>query len=335
MSYTIDIYRGELEPIGSYWRYLLFVSFFTHLVSGPIVRAKEWIYQFDRKRKLRWKVFLQGVYLVVMGVFLKRVVADNLAAYVDQYWRRGAAPQMPAAVPWVLALMFYCQIFADFFGYTNIAMGTAYMLGFKLPANFNSPYIATSFREFWTRWHMTLSRWIRDYLYIPLGGNRGSKLRRLWNLMTTFVLAGLWHGAATTFILWGALHGAALAVERFLGFHKDETLRSRPLRFLWFLVVQGVVLVGWVFFRAEDATQACEFLRNMVNSHLGFGFLGQIAPVYVFLLPVLVMHLRTFFVERGWMRAPGVAEKGALCALMLYCVFTLYGKNCAFIYFQF
>lgn len=170
MSYTIDLYRGRIQPAPSYGRFLLFVCFFTHLISGPIVRASELMYQFNRKRKMRMGVVLQGLYLMVFGYFLKMVVADNLAGYINRYWSRGASDNMPAVVPLSLAVLFSCQIFADIYGYTNIARGTAYLLGFRLPVNFNSPYIAGSFREFWTRWHISLSRWIRDYLYIPLGG---------------------------------------------------------------------------------------------------------------------------------------------------------------------
>ncbi len=334
MSYTIDIYRGQLKPVPSYPRFLLFVSFFTHLISGPIVRAKELLYQFDRKRRLRTGVCLQGLYLMVLGFFLKMVVADNLAAYVNRYWTRGGAAEMPAVVPWTLAFLFSCQIFADFFGYTNIALGAAYLLGFKLPANFQSPYIAGSFREFWTRWHITLSRWIRDYLYIPLGGNRGRGLKPYATLLVTMLLAGLWHGAAFTFLIWGGLHGLALAVERALGLNRTQ---DKPLavRAGWFVAVQLVVLAAWVFFRAQDAAQGFRFLANMAGNPFGFRYLAPIAPAFLFASPVLLMHGRAFLSERGWLKAPGKGEKALICAAMLYCILTFYGKNNAFIYFQF
>jgi alginate O-acetyltransferase complex protein AlgI len=335
MSYTIDIFRDQLKPVQSYWRFLLFVSFFTHLISGPIVRASELLYQFDRKRQIRLRVCLQGCYLMVLGFFLKMVVADNLAAFVNRYWERGAAVDMPAPVPLVLAFLFSCQIFADFFGYTNIALGTAYLLGFKLPTNFNNPYIAGSFREFWTRWHITLSRWIRDYLYIPLGGNQGSSGRVFYTLMTTMLLAGLWHGAAPTFILWGGIHGLALALERFLGFHRMDSSRPFLLRMGWFLVVQATVLIAWIFFRSRNLEQGYHFLKNIVTVGGGWEYVLQIAPAFWFVLPIVLMHLRGFLAERQWMEAPGVKEKGILCGLMLYALFTLYGKNNAFIYFQF
>jgi len=335
MSYTIDIYRRQLKPAPSYWRFLLFVGFFTHLISGPIVRASELLYQFDRKRKIRARVCLQGCYLMILGFFLKMVVADNLAAYVNRYWDRGGAVDMPAPVPLALALLFSCQIFADFFGYTNIALGAAYLLGFKLPTNFNNPYIAGSFREFWTRWHITLSRWIRDYLYIPLGGNQGSPARAFYTLMTTMLLAGLWHGAAPTFILWGGIHGLALGLERLLGFHRTGPAQPLILRIAWFLVVQTTVLMAWIFFRSKSLEQGYCFIKNILTVGGGWEYLLQIAPAFLFVLPVFLMHLRGFLVERQWVGAPGIREKGILCGLMLYAILTIYGKNNAFIYFQF
>jgi D-alanyl-lipoteichoic acid acyltransferase DltB (MBOAT superfamily) len=335
MSYTIDVYRGRLKPVNSYWRFLLFVSFFTHLISGPIVRASELLYQFDRKRRIRLSVFLHGIYLMVLGFFLKMVVADNLAAYVNKYWDRGAADQMPASVPLALAFLFSCQIFADFFGYTNIAMGGAYLLGFKLPVNFDHPYLAASFREFWARWHITLSRWFRDYVYIPLGGNRGSREKVYGALLLTMLLAGLWHGAAYTFLIWGALHGVALILERVLGFHISDGARHRFLGFLWFLVVQATVMVAWIFFRAENAGQGFIFLKNMTGGNFAWKYLLQIYPAFLFASPVLFLHLRAFLVEKAWMGKAGIGEKTALCSLMLYGIITLYGKNNAFLYFQF
>lgn len=334
MSYTIDIYRGKLKPVDSYWKFLLFVSFFTHLVSGPIVRANELLYQFDRKRRIRASVWFQGFYLMILGFFFKMVVADNIAPYVDPNWAYGAT--FPSAsLPIALAGLFSCQIFADFFGYTNIAIGAAYWLGFKLPRNFNSPYIAGSFREFWSRWHITLSRWIRDYLYIPLGGDRGTRLRVFGTLMTTMVLAGLWHGAAFTFVIWGGIHGAALMVERGLGLEKDNPEQSGIIRILWFLVVQVVILIGWIFFRSANLLQALGFLRNIFQSGFNLRIVEPLAIGFLYALPVLLLHLGTFLGDRGWLRPFSAKEKAILCGLMLYGILTLYGKNNAFIYYQF
>jgi alginate O-acetyltransferase complex protein AlgI len=335
MSYTIDIYRGKIKPEKSYGRFLLFVCFFTHLVSGPIVRAKELLYQFDRKRKIRLKVWAEGFYLIISGLFFKMVVADNLGDYVNKFWKYGAADQMAAAVPLSLAILFSCQIFADFLGYSQIAMGTAYLLGFKLPLNFNNPYIASSFREFWTRWHITLSTWMRDYLYIPLGGNKGSQLKVFSALMITMLLAGLWHGAALTFVCWGLLHGTALVFERILRSNHFFESKSVVRKMGWFLIVQGTVLTGWIFFRSDTLGQAFRIFNNFFNGGFDPGNALAILPAFWFVLPVLVLHGRAFLVERGWVLAPSNMEKGLVCALMFYGVLTLYGKTNAFLYFQF
>jgi len=336
MSYTIDIYRGLIKPERTYWRFLLFVCFFTHLISGPIVRARELIYQFDRKRRIHLKVLLEGLYLIISGLFFKMVVADNIGDYINTYWKFGSADNMAAVVPFLLTLLFSCQIFSDFLGYSRIAMGTAYLLGFKLPLNFNNPYIASSFREFWTRWHITLSTWIRDYLYIPLGGNKGSELKTYATLMITMILAGLWHGAALTFVFWGAIHGLALLFERIL--RKNGLLNTRSIlgQIFGFFVVQATILVSWVFFRSDTLAQAFRFLNNLFfnggwNPSYGSLFLSALW----FVLPVFFLHLRGLFIEKKWLSVPGPIEKGILAALMLYGIFTLYGKTNAFLYFKF
>ncbi len=334
MSYTIDVYRGTVLPERRYWRFLLFVSFFTHLVSGPIVRARELIYQFDRKRRLWLGVAMQGGYLIARGFFLKKVVADNLAGYVNNYWRNDFISDCSASASLLLAFFFSCQIFADFEGYTSIARGSAYLLGFRLPRNFNQPYLAVSFREFWTRWHITLSRWMRDYLYLPLGGNRVSEWRMYANLLIVMVLAGFWHGAAWTFVVWGFIHGSALVIERVLGLHKTDKWPSW-VTVAWFVVVQSVVLIAWVYFRSEDPTQAWAVIRNIFHGTWGGETALTLLPGLAFTLPVLVMHFRGFLGERNWLMAPRGLEKAFWGAFMLYCVFSFSGQNNAFIYFHF
>ncbi len=334
LSYTIDLYRGTIQPVQRYWRFLLFVSFFTHLVSGPIVRAKELVYQFDRKREVRLQVSTQGVYLMVRGFFLKMVVADNLASYVNKYWDDSFILGGSSSFSLLLAFLFACQIYADFDGYTSIARGSALLLGFKLPENFNAPYIAQSFREFWSRWHMTLSHWMRDYLYRPLGGNRGSKLRTCFNLFLTMVLAGLWHGAAFTFVIWGAIHGLALVLERGLGLHRAVE-RSRVAALFYYPLVQGVVLLAWTFFRAQTAHQAIVLTANVFSGYWGWEMGAKLAPALAFTLPVILIHARSWLNEGRWLPALPLLEKGFWCALMLYSIFSIYGDASAFLYFRF
>ncbi|HTC21959.1 MAG TPA: MBOAT family O-acyltransferase [bacterium] len=334
ISYTFDIYRGVLRPLDRYWRFLLFVSFFTHLVSGPIVRARELVYQFDRKRRPRLSVGLQGAYYMIRGFFLKMVVADNLAYYVNKYWKDSLIYGGSALFSLLLAFLFACQILADFEGYSNIAMGSAYLLGFRLPFNFNNPYLARTFKEFWTRWHITLSRWMRDYLYIPLGGNRVAEWRNYVNLLLVMVIAGFWHGAAYTFLFWGALHGIALVLERMFGIPKLAE-RYALLGGAWYFVVQAGVLAGWIFFRAESLDQAFALAGNLFKGGWEPASAQRLLPALAFTLPTLAIHFRGFLGEAQRLGAPSPFEKAAWAALMLYGILSLYGENSAFIYFQF
>jgi len=335
MSYTIDVYRGVLAPIRQIVPFFLFISFFPQLVAGPIVRAVEFLPQMPRPRRLRLPVFYQGAWLIISGFFLKMVCADNLAVYVDEHWARGSAQDTTSGFALWLALMFSGQIFADFAGYSSIARGTAYLLGYHLPDNFNAPYIAASFKNFWERWHITLSRWLRDYLYVPLGGNRRGPLRTYVNLLLVMLLGGLWHGAAYTYIAWGALHGGALALERLLGFHHDRGWRGHmAVRGTWSLVVQAVVLTAWVFFRSRSVEEAGLFTANILS--MDDWSLGRMEQVgLLFLLPIAGLHAFTWFCERGMVGEPGGTMKALLAAGMVYGIVTLYTSTADFIYFQF
>jgi alginate O-acetyltransferase complex protein AlgI len=357
MSYTIDVYRGRLHAVRSYPRFMFFVCFFPHLVAGPIVRATAFLYQLPRRRRISWRVWSQGAYMMIAGLFLKIVVADNIAGYLvgSEAWDQASQPGANATLAVMAAFLFSAQIFGDFAGYSSMAIGIAYLLGFKFPVNFNAPYIAASFTEFWRRWHITLSEWLRDYLYIPLGGNRRGAVRTYVNLLTVMVLGGLWHGAAWTFVIWGAIHGGALAVERALGVAEvrvparsvGAAAARAPLpvraargagRFAWFLVVQTVVVVAWVFFRSADVPSALAFLRPIWQ--------GNFHPVRVtadpemyftllLLIPPAVLHLRTWLGERHLLPDIGFHERALTAGVMFYAILTLHGRVDSFIYFQF
>jgi alginate O-acetyltransferase complex protein AlgI len=335
MSYTIDVYRGRLKAVESFWRFYLFVIFFPQLVAGPIVRALEFLPQMPRPRRIRAVVWYEGAWLIILGFFFKMVCADNLAVYVDEHWEAGADARATSAFSLWLALMFSGQIFADFAGYSNIARGLAYMLGYRLPINFNAPYLAASFKNFWERWHMTLSRWLRDYLYVPLGGNRKGPIRTYVNLMVVMLLGGLWHGAAYTFIVWGALHGAALAIERLLGLHRDSgRFSSRPVRLVWFVVVQGLVLLAWIFFRSRSIDDAFGFIGNIVAADdWSLGTMERAG--LLFLVPLVIAHGWTWLEERRIVRRPNPAFRAVIAAVMVYGILTLYAGTADFIYFQF
>ena len=212
ISYVVDVYRGDFEPVGL-GTFAAYLSFFPHLVAGPIVRPGELIPQFQSPRDPRYVDTSRAFFLIGTGLFMKVVIANHLAAnIVDEVF---GAPNQHSSLEVLVGIYAYSvQIYADFFGYTNIAIGIALLLGFTFPQNFDAPYSATSITDFWRRWHMTLSRWLRDYLYIPLGGNRGGTLLTYRNLMLTMLIGGLWHGAGWTFVVWGGIHGTALVVER-------------------------------------------------------------------------------------------------------------------------
>jgi len=335
MSYTIDVYRGLLAPLTSFKAFFLYIIFFPQLVAGPIVRAVDFLPQMPRPRRLRLKVFYEGAWLIIVGFFLKMVCADNLAVYVDEYWHLGYEGRANALFNIWLALMFSGQIFADFAGYSSIARGLAYLLGYRLPVNFNAPYVAGSLKNFWERWHITLSSWLRDYVYVPLGGNRKGRVRTYVNLMLVMVLGGLWHGAAYTYIVWGAIHGVALAVERALGLQDNRGAgRFGVMRLAWFAVTQVVVLCAWVFFRSDSFANAATFLENiaaldlvMPNTMMWVGTL--------FLLPLVLHHAWVLAEERGTVRPLTDSARAALAAVMVYGTVTLYAGTSDFIYFQF
>jgi alginate O-acetyltransferase complex protein AlgI len=341
MSYTIDVYRGRLRAVQRFQDFYYFVTFFPHMVAGPIVRAEQFFYQFDRPRRAQLKVFNHAAFLIIRGAFLKMVCANNIARIVNLYWegcgRRGCAGTALEHSPYsgdlvVLVLLFAAQIFCDFEGYSSIARGLAYLLGYRFPINFRNPYIAGSFSNFWQRWHITLSTWLRDYLYIPLGGNRVSTARTYSNLIIVMLLGGLWHGALITFVCWGAIHGFALAIERALGL--DRPARAVVLRVIWYFIVQAVVMFAWIFFRSSSIREAMRFIRNIGD--LRFGALhGDIALASAFLLPPAAMHLYGFLVERSIISPLGRVGQAALAGAMLFAVIAIHGDSSEFLYFQF
>ena len=337
MSYTIDVYRGTLSPIRNFWEFFLYVSFFPQLVAGPIVRAKDFLYQIHRKRRLNARVFMEGGYLIIRGFFLKMVIADNLAPLVDRYWASGASFDANPTVSVIVSAFFACQVFCDFAGYSSIARGLAYLLGFRLPVNFNYPFIACTFRDFWARWHISLSQWLQNYLYIPLGGNRISSKRTYLNLTLVMLLGGLWHGAGYTYILWGGVQGVALAVERLLGLDNLDRREHRAEleRFVWYLHVQGVFLFSLLIFRSSDISQAFAIIHNIVTGR----FEAVHDPTYlkglIFVIPVALIHMRAYLAENFKMRYAIFDSRPAWAAAMLYLTLTCYGKSEPFIYFQF
>lgn len=257
LSYTVDIYRGRLAPARSLRDFALFVAFFPQLVAGPIERARNLLPQFERARTADPGQLDSGLFLILWGLFKKVVIADNVAVIADQVFGNAVAYHGMELV--VAALAFTVQIYCDFSGYSDIARGTARLLGFELMLNFRLPYFATDPSDFWKRWHISLSTWLRDYLYVGLGGNRVGKSKMYRNLLLTMVLGGLWHGAAWTFVAWGTYHGVLLVAFKMMARGDEPRRISRATRIglmFWLTVV------GWILFRAPDVATITHFLTN-------------------------------------------------------------------------
>ena len=332
ISYVVDTYRGEVEP-ASFSRFAVFQAFFPHLVAGPIVRASELMPQLESPRDPRRVDNSRAFFLIVSGLFLKVVIANHLSTHiVDEVF---AAPNRASSLEVLVAIYAYAvQIFADFCGYTNIAIGIALLLGFQFPQNFNSPYSAVSLQDFWRRWHMTLSRWLRDYLYIPLGGSRKGTFATYRNLMITMLLGGLWHGAAWTFVAWGAIHGIGLCIERAVGW-RPTTRRAQ-----WFgrLLTFNVVCLAWVFFRADSFGRAWQILRRLFDAWGSPSPLVTTSVVLAIVFGIGVQYVRPgvlSWIELRFGRL-STALQAATLAVCLMVIDTLGPQGVApFIYFRF
>ena len=362
LCYTIDMYKRKSEPVKSMLDFSLFVTFFPHLVAGPIVRPPQLVPQFETPRTATQMQMMQGLMLVSLGLFMKVVLADGmLSASADTVF--AAQNALHPLDAWMGVLAFSGQIFFDFAGYSTCAIGVALCLGFVLPENFLYPYAATGFSDFWRRWHITLSAWLRDYLYIPLGGNRKGKVRTYVNLMITMLLGGLWHGANWTFVVWGGLHGLYLCVEKGIQdlrarFKKPplEITSTEPVvvqgymapRFLKKALPQNLLLalftfflinVTWVFFRAADFTTAWRLLNSMFGNVQN----GAVLLTTLSILKVAVITVCMFTAH--WLlrntRILNVARKmpwwllGIVWALLIILLILSQESSSSFIYFQF
>ncbi len=292
LSYSIDVYRRNLAPCRSLLDFSLYVTFFPQLVAGPIVRASEFLPQLNLSPRVGASNFYPGLIQILRGFVKKLLIADHLAAMVDPVF---ATPDLYAAPTIWLAILAYAgQIYGDFSGYSDIAVGSARLLGFSLPKNFTHPYLASSIADFWRRWHITLSTWLRDYLYIPLGGNRLGELRTYANLMITMILGGLWHGAAWTFVAWGVWHGLALSIERLFATRNSgsqnpdsqnqATRMHRPASALRWLITFSIVMVGWMLFRSQSMAGFFALVQGLMNWNRGIVWLPPFPIAAIVLL---------------------------------------------------
>ncbi|MBP7935417.1 MAG: MBOAT family protein [Phycisphaerae bacterium] len=349
LSYTIDVYRGDLRAVRSLMRFGVFVAFFPQLVAGPILRAREFLPQVCRPRRLNGGEIWTGGYLVLWGLFKKVVIADNLALLVDHVYRLDAPGADGAAIV-VATYAFAVQIYCDFSGYTDIARGCARMMGFHFGLNFDLPYLSSNPVEFWRRWHISLSSWLRDYLYIPLGGNRRGTRRTCINLMLTMILGGLWHGAAWTFVLWGAYQGCLLVGYRMLRpvierlFARLGPPAHRSVSWLAVLGFFQLVCLGWMIFRCQSVDQLGRFLDAVWSPWpwwilQGANSISQtgVVSLLVLTLPLLAMEaIQRFRGDLEFLPRCPVWVRGVAYAAMFYglvLVGATDGKP--FIYFQF
>ena len=349
IAYLVDSYRLNVRE-NSFNNYLLFVTFFPHLIAGPVLHHREMMPQFAniRNKVLNSKNIALGIFVFTIGLVKKVLIADTFAPFASHGFDQAASLGFIDA--WITSLSYTLQLYFDFSGYTDMAIGAALMFNIRLPINFNSPYKALDIQDFWRRWHMTLSRFLLEYIYIPLGGNRKGKLRTYFNLMAVFIIGGIWHGAGWTYVFWGFLHGAAMIVHRIwkqLGFRMPKLLA-------WFITF-NFVNVAWVFFRAQDWEDAIKVLKGMfgfngvelpgITAHLpGITALGETlgisfvdVPAYTVLLIAIFLGVALFARNANELSAqfkPSLKMAAAVSVLFVYSLLNL-NKISEFLYFQF
>lgn len=348
LSYVIEVYRGQQKAEKNFGIYSLYVMFFPQLVAGPIERPQNLLHQFYQTHSFDYKRVTDGLKLILWGLFKKVVIADRLAIYVDQVYNN---PMDHTGAPVILATYFFAfQIFCDFSGYSDIAIGTAQVMGFNLMDNFRRPYFSKTVAEFWKRWHISLSTWFKDYIYIPMGGNRVEKMRWYWNLFFVFTISGLWHGANWTFMIWGTLHGAYLIIGLLTKSMRDKfchwiKLDRMPTfhRYIKIIITFHLIVFAWIFFRANSFHDALIIIKNMLNidfTQLGINIaLGKEELLIAFWAIAFMEFVHLIQRHQGIRHM--LSQKPALIRWSVYYCMTmsviLLGEfgNREFIYFQF
>lgn len=345
ISLTVDAYKGHISKkkekhtlVNHLKRTFLYICFFPKLLSGPIAKSNEFMGEIDTKffRDINWEKVFKSL---VVGYFLKMVIADNLKDFT--FWMSYRYCEHMGSGSLLLMLFGYSfQMFADFAGYSLIAIGIARLFGYNLPDNFNFPYISSTFRDFWKRWHITLSRFLMEYLYISLGGNRKGKIRTYINLMLTMMLGGFWHGAAWSYLVWGTYHGLCLVMERlFCG--KRENIIDLPNTFRWLSQSLSIILVfvtvsfGWLLFRLpinEAFHYTIAIFTNINNDML---FEARLLPIILYIFPIIVYHIIYFFHETFWVKKYVLRFDFMIYGIMLFLILTNSGSSSSFVYFQF
>ncbi len=349
IAYTVDIYRNQLKPAQSFQTFLLFVSYFPHLVAGPINRPQGLLGQVENPRQMNWSQWQQGALLIFIGLFKKIFVADQLAPIVDSLFTK---PSLYSSLALLIgAYAFAFQIYCDFSGYTDMARGLAKIMGFDLMRNFNQPYFSSNITEFWRRWHISLSSWLRDYLYIPLGGSRKGRRKTYINLFLTMLLGGLWHGANWTFVIWGALHGLFLSLHKLMlesSVKKPDanlqvvTLLAKASKIF---CTFNLVCLAWIFFRSETVDHALNYINRLleftlIQSSAGTSMLNKVnyLPLaFGILILILLLDLpQRISNDHTILLKWPLLIRGAIVALLFLCLISIRSTaNVPFIYFQF
>lgn len=339
LSYVIDVKRKKLKAERSFIRVALYISFFPQLVAGPIVRASDFLPQVEEKRKITFDGLEYGVQLIVFGLFKKIVLADNLSVFVDDVYFSPVAYHWTSLI--LAAIAYSLQIYFDFSGYSDIAIGCAKCFGYDFLPNFNLPYISRNITEFWRRWHLSLSTWLKEYLYIPLGGNRKGKARMYANLLITMLLGGLWHGADWTFVAWGGMHGIALCIDKLRSHKHDDVF---IVKYIGTIITYLFVVFAWIFFRAENFSNAWQIIAGILSMQQGivqnFSWV-YISIVILSVASVLAVHKakldREDFV-RGYYPTVNLNTVKGLSLFLIFLGLTVglaYTGGSPFVYFQF
>lgn len=342
LSYSIDVYRQKIEPTKDIIAFFAFIAFFPQLIAGPIERATNLLPQFQTNRKFNYDQAVDGIRQILWGLFKKIVVADNWATYVDQVW--ATYNTQTGSTLLLAAILFTFQIYGDFSGYSDIAIGTAKLFGIKLMRNFNNPYFSRDIAEFWRRWHISLTTWFRDYVYIPLGGSRVGKWKIVRNTFVIFLLSGFWHGANWTFIAWGAYHALLFLPLILLGKNRKYTNQVAEgcffpsLReFFQILFTFVLAVIGWIIFRAETITQAWDFLCGICSSNiLSIPTHAGIHALFINLALLIVVE----WFQRNKQHSLDIANlptylRYSIYLAMAFIIFAFGGHTVNFIYFQF
>ena len=344
LSYSIDVYRGKIEPTKDIIAFFAFISFFPQLVAGPIERATNLLPQFLKKREFDYDTAVAGMRQILWGLFKKIVVADNCAVYVDKVF--SSYQDQTGSTLLLAAIFFTFQIYGDFSGYSDIAIGTAKLFGIKLMRNFNVPYFSRDIAEFWRRWHISLTTWFRDYVYIPLGGSRVSKSKVVRNTFVIFLLSGFWHGANWTFIAWGAYHALLFLPLILTGKNRKYTNQVAEGRILptWkeagqMLLTFFLAVIGWIIFRAESIGQAWEYMQGMCNNLISVPYL-YIRKFYIPTFISILMLVIVEWIHRNGQHGLAMSKSNVIIRWVLYSIIVLLivfvgGRSAPFVYFQF